>query len=569
VTVKVASGGGGSGTVALPELWADLNPDSAVDQTDALQGAIDEAQAGERLLRIAPTIQPIRFTQVVIDPDTAPLYFKGCGKQQTIFQVHDDAGAGVVAIRTEKGESHILEDFALLGSQETQTVGELPMAMSGLRMEGLMVAREVRVSSFKAGIEIVNDHQHVEYCDLQGNAFGLLWDHNPVGGLGDHRILGTQLANQTRASIGIDSSNAMLNARFGQNGHIGIAPFGIYRFDTVWACTGTNGSPTLSITTLPYIEADFALSAFVGCRIRGTNIPDGTTITNLTGTGPYSITMSANATGAVTGAVIGERGNAMDGVTFENYSFEYCNHMEIYDEPGTGSFSFTMGPPAESSTGGAPVTGPEWEGKPVGTAAIYVGYLIDCHWTDGPFYAQDGRPALAAKQFTNIRVDEYRNERENLANDSGYAPIAVIAGADSPKVNGITLGTGGAGSNTPRCGAFAASGAIAQYDLLEYTGYGQVKVSTNSATSLIAGVAVQAAADGEVVIVDVEGSSSTTKVRNKTGGEIANGALLKPDSSNAGGVAAASGINDGPIIGRVNDGAIAAGTSGKAWLTVR
>jgi hypothetical protein len=556
-----------------PELWADVDPNTTADQHDAVQAAIDEAQAGERVCRIPPSAAGIYiYDELTVNPSD-PLMFKGCGKEQTRLRWPNDLGAGAVAIRTPKGAEVAIEDLSVIGSEQVTTVGNLPMAMSGLRLEGMLHLRRVRSTSFKAGVEIVNDHQRVHFCDLQGNAYGLLWDHNPVGGLGDHSIVDTALVNQTRASIGIDSSNAMLNAFFGLNGHIGIAPYGIYRFDTVWPVSGSNGSPTLTgLASLPFLDYN-AASALIGRPIRGTNIPAGATITGISGSGPWTLTISANATGTVTGVVIGDRGVAMDGVTFQHYSFEYCNHTAIYDEPLTGSFSYVYDPPAESSTGGAPINGPEWTGKPLGLPGVYVGTLGKVHLRGGDMTAQDGRPQWGARQFTDLRVDNWRTIRDHFANPGvDYRPVEIIDTAGAPKfsppIQAISLGIHTPGSGAPLGFVSEASGAIAQFDLLEHVAYNRVRVSTNTINANIAGVAAHAAADGEPVVVDVEGNSSSTKVRNKSGGSIASGARLKPDPSNAGGVIAVTADGDRSV-GIAYDGAIAAGTSGRAWLTVR
>jgi hypothetical protein len=561
------------------ELWANASnginpwlPDT--DQGDALEDLFATAQAKERLVRLPPC--NIRSARQFSHNGVDALRIVGAGMDQSVINWTADLGAGKYAFYLPKGNNVEIEDLWLRGSQATVATGTLPMQQSGVRMEGGHKLLRTRISSFGAALEIACDHTKVELADLQGNGYGCFFAPNPVGGLGDHSFVSTYFTNQNRASIAIASNAAMLNARFSHNGHIGLAPYGIMRFDVPTPVTWSAGTPnvlTVAAADMPFLDTPSFLN---GIQIRGTNIPNGTTITSFSVlAGVYTLNLSAAAIGQPAGVVIGVRGSPTLGVVFENQSFEYCNHMSIYDEPGDGVWDLVFHPPAESTIGGAPVNGPEWVGKPVGTASMYVGNASRMHWVDGDAgmngYAA-GRPQIMANSIKHVRVDHFDFMAGKIA-QSGVTdgtcnerPFEIIGTPVDGAVTGIVLGTAARGSGATQGSARVASEQIYKGDLVERDPgtYHKIRRSRNTVDSQILGFALNDFAINKVCVYvwEMMAAGGNTRVRNYTGSTINGGKRLTPDPANIGGVKTYTGAAGEVVVGfAINNVGVAGGTA--------
>jgi len=76
--------------------------------------------------------------------------------------------------------------------------------------------------------------------------------------------------------------------------------------------TNTSGTPTLTAATLAY-------TVYIGMTVTGTGIPANTTVTAITGTGPYTITLSANTTSGVSSATFTDKGTGVTATCLLNF----------------------------------------------------------------------------------------------------------------------------------------------------------------------------------------------------------------------------------------------------------
>lgn len=268
---------------------------------------------------------------------------------------------------------------------------------------------------------------------------------------------------------------------------------------TTAAVTAQSGSQ-LTVT----VPAGFVLRNYMTAV--GTNIPAGTTMTVVSGTWPatsYVIALSATPTGSVTSVLL-----TMPILgTCVSQSIDCCH----------------FGGTVPSSTGGV--------------------YTF---------------PYLAGKYISN----NYAELGQYWRNYVAQTPL-VNAGA---YCSGNGWGRGdGAATKMTTCAVYNNS-TIGQFDVVEYVpGSATQGVRPATGNGIVAGIAQQASTGGVPLSVDliVQYVSGTSTVRNKGASAITSGTWLKVDAANPGGVIAATGPADGPIVG-VAVGAIAATSTGQA-----
>jgi hypothetical protein len=308
---------------------------------------------------------------------------------------------------------------------------------------------------------------------------------------------------------------------------------------------------------------------FTACSRAGIAIADNATLANTRfkgnghfGTEPFAIYRYANALG------LPRRQLAMYNVVFENYSFEGCGNGNIYDEPGDGLFkNITFDSSGEGNYG----SGYTWPGKPTNLAAIDVGYAENIRWRDADLGFSSAQIQMRARKFTNIVSDATTTfDYMYYAPISGSSrPFAIRSGASvDGALNGISLGI--VGRNTlGHAGSMAiADEPIGKYDLVETVGNDRVRISRNGAGSQIVGISAGDCAAGEICVYAVRNASYSTPIKNKSGVPLQQGSIIKPDPNNPGCGMMAANPSDGPILGRVNDGAIQNNRSGRIMLTI-
>lgn len=483
----------------------------------------------------------------------------------------NDLGAGSYALRVPlNSEAYRIEKLGFFGPASSNTIGDMPADMYGFYTPTRGSLEDVTIRGFGAGVGLINDHQEFHSCDFRGNGYGIDHMDNPAGGLGDLLFFRCFLTDQLRASIAVASTNSIANAWYTQ-GHCGAAPFGIYRYQALVPATGSNGNNQLT-------GVDVAYTPTVGMTVHGPQsaaetdstspIPAGTTITNVAGTaGNWTLTMSANANGAVTQVELARRGTVVQGVTFNRHSFEYCGNAMFYDEVGGGSWEFVIDGNAEFGTGGSA----KWPGKPTPMANIHAD-SVDGTWRgNAPSPQSDAplQPYVSAKS-ARVRIENPQTFFDAVA-VSGHKSFKVRDGGLGDKYNDCLIGQRVPGSGGIGLSMKIADETIAKGTLLEEcSDIANVRAYRSAATpGRVCGVALADYDPGDVVVYATQGQRNGLVVRNSSGSTITNQALLKPDPAHNGCVTAATGPTDGPIVGRAHDGNIASGGTGPAsvWIS--
>jgi hypothetical protein len=308
---------------------------------------------------------------------------------------------------------------------------------------------------------------------------------------------------------------------------------------------------------------------FTANSMAGIGIADNASMVNVRfkgnghfGTSPFGIHRYANTLGLT------RRQQVMNNVVFENYSFEGCGNGNIYDEAGDGLFKNII---FDSSGEGGYGSGYTWPGKPTNLAAIDIGYAENIHWRDTDLGFNINQLQMRARKFTNIISDATTTfDYMYYAPVTGSSrPFAIQAGASlDGALNGISLGM--VGRNTlGHAGSMAiAAEPIGKYDLVETAGFDRVRVSRNGPGSQIIGISAGDCAAGDICVYAVRNASYSTPIKNKSGTPLLQGSIVKPDPGHPGCGMMATDPSDGPILGRVNDGAIPNNGSGRLMLSI-
>jgi hypothetical protein len=306
---------------------------------------------------------------------------------------------------------------------------------------------------------------------------------------------------------------------------------------------------------------------FTACARAGIAIADNASMVNVRfkgnghfGTGPFGIYRYANT------KELPRRQTFMENVVFENYSFEGCGNGNIYDEPQDGLIkNITFDSSGESGYGGLY----PWPNMRTDLAAIDVGYAENISWRDTDLLFSATQPQMRARTFKNIMSDSYTTlDYVMLQPTPGDRPFVVQNGAPvDGAFQNIRFGLP-ANNTLSQAGSMAiADEAVDKYDLVELVKPGHVRVARNGAGSQIVGVSVDISPAGGTCVYAIH--TTAVHVKNKTGGILQQGSILKPDPTNPGCVMQASDPSDGPIIGRVNDAAIQNNTHGRVLLNLR
>lgn len=257
-------------------------------------------------------------------------------------------------------------------------------------------------------------------------------------------------------------------------------------------------------------------------------------------------------------------GTCIEGCIFDNCAIDNCGNGIAYDSVGDGGFGNNLfEPAAETNTW----QGPKWPGHPL-RAGIEFYDVRNLYWRFGhPLTLVDGTqgaiPAIRANQIYNIRYGWPENELENVVTAGN---VLFERSGTGGTVQGIEIGE--IGGTTPLASGkivSSTSAAINQFDLIEAKNDTALQLSTNIASSIVLGVALQACGPGDICIYGVSGTASYLKVNNYGATQIASDSLLRPDSAHPGGVQAAASWNDGQIVGRALAD-IPAGSAGVAEL---
>jgi hypothetical protein len=179
---------------------------------------------------------PIDFTfvdgRMPVIRGAAPAPHGSYGMSNLIFP---DPGAGKYALRfmdstnPNENAAHpwLLSNVSIIGPGSGVPYGGTVSQGYGVRFDGSGLATGVTVTGFEVGAAIHNDHQTFRDCGFSGNAYNMLWES--TNGLGDQFIDRCRLEPASKASIGISTGAAILQATF-NNCHLGNGPYGIYRF---------------------------------------------------------------------------------------------------------------------------------------------------------------------------------------------------------------------------------------------------------------------------------------------------------------------------------------------------
>jgi hypothetical protein len=558
---------------------------NGVDQSAKVQAAIDLAGAlhssdpGTVFVGGIVTCRTAGLSTVNASRPVRILGADG-GKSDSPSALHFpvDLGAGESPLKL--GNNYRLANIAILGPGASSPVsaGELPAQMNGVYFPTRGIARDVLVTGFRNGAAVVNDHQEWWSCDFRGNGYGMEWIDNPLdfgaahtGGLGDHLIARSFMTECTRASIGIASSNAIANARFIGNGHCGGSPFGLHRYfgdaGDIMGATGSAASNVLTGVDVVPNDTDPLGAPFIGQRVTGTNIADGTKITAVTGSpGNYTVTLNQNPTGPVTSIKrMLDRNIAMAGVVFENWSWEGWRHANWYDEPGDAQWT-NVTFFSEGEANGFGEGNPLWPGKPTDLAAYDLGYVDSFAWINGASSnAPPNRHQIRARQIANVHIDNGAILFRTIDGDPGIRrPFKIKSGyyGDVSTAN-IVAGaqTKNVGSSSYSLGALKAIGDITKGDLLELSSHSFVRVSQNNAGSQIVGFALDNYSEDDEDVAVYVTTGRGAPVHNTGASTINSGDTLTPDPANAGGVKKRTSLSE-PCVAYQHEGSIVSGAIG-------
>ena len=497
-------------------LWADdprvgIEPNSLADQSAKWATLKTLAQTNPNADVAFP---PGRYNFATLDidwPDTQTIPIRGAGGKQhekasTIFYMETDRGPDVIPLRLGGGVFQWrLEGICFYGPRDGGGVsGVLPANNDCVLLNNRGVMRDVSVVGFRSGAIIRGDHILIDDCDLRGNGYGLDWGSGQES-QGDVNVRHTALDSCTLAAVGVAEDTKLGDVIF-ERCPLGPNPFGFLRY----------------------------------------SVPGG----------PYSI-----------------GGNWILDLTLIECATEYLGHGLFFDHPGylaAGNGSGIDGVVIEGANDGEYSvfqSAPTWAGMPEDAVWWTRGNIANVEYRNG-HVAVPGLPdvpSMKAGGFQNVQMGDPRSVGPHWASAGppdlrGHRFFALHNGAvNSDQIQGLVIARP-RGNRPGYHAAKVTTGSVEQYDLVARDSSHGLKRHSGAATDIPLGFAMHPSALNEINAFCVSGAWFPIKARNKTGGSIASGALLKPDPANAGGVVAATGWNDGPIVAKAL-GTISAGGS--------
>lgn len=423
----------------------------------------------------------------------------------TVLQFPTDLGAGQYALAPVASFAMNYSGLRIVGPATGTTTGVSPAAMSGILIPSQCFVRNVAVSGFHAGVECIGDHMTFADFDFRGNGYAVNFaDFHPP--------------QQTSTGGDILFERGLLTS-----------------------CT---------LASVGLADTNCVL----GARFRTVHF----------GYAPYGI--KRYATGNTTGNL--PRDFAFDYAVLESCPFESCGHAAIYDEAGGALWSMTL------DIGGAVnVPDPNFavSGEPTDLATFEVGSAAFTFANqEMPLPGPGGRPLIRAETSIACSAPSCNTAAGWLAagpTTNRLFEITAAYNSNGSELREVVLGRAAPGVH--HASASVAHAAVTRGDLLEHVGYGHVQPYSGSAGSHIAGFALHTVPLGTPVCFAMHSPvNGGAHGANKTASAIPGNRLLKPDPANSGGVIAASGPSDGPIVGSSDPGGIGAGITAQIRASV-
>jgi len=233
----LAGGGAIAGGLAEPahaspgisaETWG-VKADGITDDTAAAQAALDHAAAAGAGKGGAVEFPQgtIKLTSQLNVPDGVGIEGDGFA---TVFWAPTDFGAGKSAISiAPSGTPRFLRGFRVVGPGAGVSIGVQPANMDGLILAGATsYVDDVKVSGFRAGIVLAQDHQVLTNVRSNGNYYGIYWPNSNAKG--NHYIKNFDFGTNALAAFGISNANSIQGSEI-VDGHCGQTPFVFFKED--------------------------------------------------------------------------------------------------------------------------------------------------------------------------------------------------------------------------------------------------------------------------------------------------------------------------------------------------
>lgn len=448
--------------------------------------------------------------------------------------------------------------------------GIIPANAAGIQIGGNGKVRDVDVSNASAALIVAGDHLVAERIAGSGNGVGIAVKPS-LNTQGDIKLSVIQLSGKLATFLLPASS--MLGGMNADRVTGAGEPFYILRYndgatasqDALDGVSWVNCGVESIWHGLYYDELVGTSNAGAVQRQVWTPAPNGSGIA-------YSATTDANTwMTSITGATV----SAATVTVTVPAGFWVRPGMVIVDASGKIAAGTTVTSIASGSWPGTSYTlnlSSTPSGNPTGAitlmmpqvAVIAAGLYVDNKYQGA--YLNGGYGSLPVHLVNWFNGNTGETDATNLVSavTGGQPYVTLNSGLyGSQHARGNSFGAP-EGSMGPHVTVAQPQSAVAQYDVVEYaTGNSGMNVAPATGQGRYAGVALRAGSSGAIELVT---TSDSATVKNKSANAIASGALLKIDTANPGGVAAASGPTDGHVIGKATAPLSANGGTGTALL---
>jgi hypothetical protein len=167
------------------------------------------------------------------------VHVQGEGKFATLLDFPDDLGAGVYAVEEgsptgSQAAAWSMRDLWIRGPG-SRSLGVQTCDMDGVAPSGNVDLTDVYVSSFRAGLALVSDHNTFTRVKVADCFYNVLLPSSRTS-QGNHTFVTCVLDGATFACVAVEGNNILDEALF-LGGHVGFAPYGFYKFDGASAST--------------------------------------------------------------------------------------------------------------------------------------------------------------------------------------------------------------------------------------------------------------------------------------------------------------------------------------------
>jgi hypothetical protein len=224
--------------------------------TAALQAASTDAyNAGGGIVQGNFSVEKVLTAEV--------RYYNNVVYRDLRLKVNTDLGAGKAAF---KPDPSCVPDYSAAQFQNVRlygpgarSLGVQTSNMDGIRTYGYVSMIQCDIRNFRAGAQILSNHEYFVHCKFSDNFYGVLWDDGALT-YGNQQFYSCQLDGNTWAAIACTGANK-IDACLFMGGHMGFSPYGFYRFN------GPSGPSSVSWISQTVMD-QFAFEYIGNCAIR-------------------------------------------------------------------------------------------------------------------------------------------------------------------------------------------------------------------------------------------------------------------------------------------------------------